>query len=98
MKSFFKIPSIWFWGNLPMNMVFEVVLFHRLRKFADGITFFELIVNTDFFDNLDNIDQHNPKLSFRLIILNLTIFEIVVYNACVPAPADYCAKFRYKPE
>jgi len=97
-KSILKLPSIWFWGNLPMHMVWEVTLFHKLRELADGITFFELIVNTDFFDNQDSIDQHNPKLTFRLIVLNYAIFEVVIYNAAEPIKEDYHAKFKYTPQ
>ena len=81
-----------------MHMVWEVTLFHKLRELADGITFFELIVNTDFFDNLDSIDQHNPKLTFRLIVLNYTIFEVVIYSAVESIKEDYHAKFKYTPQ
>jgi hypothetical protein len=76
-------------------MAWEVTLFHKLRELADGITFFELVVNTDFFGNLDSIDQHNPKLTFRLIVLNHTIFEVIIYNAAAPIEQEYQAKFKY---
>ena len=78
-----------------MHMVWEVILFYKLRELKDGITFFELVVNTDLFDNSDSVGQHNPKLTFRLIILNHTVFEIVVYSAAEPIKEEYHAKFKY---
>lgn len=78
-----------------MHMVWEVTLFHKLRELVDGITFFELIVNTDFFDNLYSVDQHNPKLTFRLIVLNYTIFEVVIYSAAESIKEEYQTKFKY---
>lgn len=81
-----------------MHMVWEVTLFHKLRELADGITFFELIINTDFFDNQYSIDQHNPKLTFRLIVLNYAIFEMIIYSAAEPIKEDYHAKFKYTPQ
>jgi hypothetical protein len=76
-------------------MVWEVILFYQVRDLKDGITFFELIVNTDFFDNADSIDQHNPKLTFRLIVLNHTVFEIIIYSIAEPIKEEYQAKFKY---
>lgn len=78
-----------------MHMVWEVILFYQVRDLKDGITFFELIVNTDFFDNADSIDQHNPKLTFRLIVLNHTVFEIIIYSIAEPIKEEYQAKFKY---
>ena len=78
-----------------MRMVWEVILFYKVRDLKDGITFFELVVNTDFFDNHDSVDQHNPKLTFRLIVLNYTIFELVIYSAAEPIKEEYQAKFKY---
>jgi hypothetical protein len=78
-----------------MHMMWEVILFHKLRELADGITFFELVVNADFFDNTVSEHQHNPKLTFRLVVLNYTIFEVVIYNAAAPIEQEYQAKFKY---
>jgi hypothetical protein len=76
-------------------MVWEVILFYKLRELKDGITFFELVVNMDLFDNADSVSQHNPKLTFRLIVLNYTIFEMMIYNAAEPIKEEYHAKFKY---
>lgn len=81
-----------------MHMIWEVILFYKLRDLKDGITFFELVVNTDFFDNSDSVGQHNPKLTFRLIILNYTIFEMVIYNAAAPIEQECHAKFKHTPQ
>ena len=78
-----------------MHMAWEVILFYQVRDLKDGITFFELVVNTDFFDNTDSVHQHNPKLTFRLIVLNYTVFEVVIYNAATPIEQEYQAKFKY---
>lgn len=78
-----------------MHMVWEVILFYKLRELKDGITFFELVVNTDLFDNSDSVSQHNPKLTFRLIVLNYTIFEVVIYSIAEPIKEEYQAKFKY---
>ena len=78
-----------------MHMVWEVILFYKLRELKDGITFFELVVNMDLFDNADSVSQHNPKLTFRLIVLNYTIFEMMIYNAAEPIKEEYHAKFKY---
>ena len=78
-----------------MHMVWEVILFYKLRDLKDGITFFELVVNTDLFDNSDSVSQHNPKLTFRLIVLNYTIFEVVIYSIAEPIKEEYQAKFKY---
>lgn len=48
---------------------------HWIRNFKDGITFFELSCNTDFFKA-----DHNPKFVLLLVILNLKIFELEIYN------------------
>ena len=78
-----------------MHMVWEVILLYKLRDQKDGITFFELVVNMDLFDNADSVSQHNPKLTFRLIVLNYTIFEMVIYSVAEPIKEEYHAKFKY---
>ena len=103
MHKLIQLPSIWFHGRLPMNMAWEALFLFKLRTFSDGITFFELVVNTDFYDDQDEIDNikndHNPKLSFRLIVLNYTIFDISIYNTPpVKKEDDYQAKFKYTPQ
>jgi len=77
--------GLWFFGNVPfVNLCWEILLLHKLRYMHDGITFFELIVNTDFYDDADAPGyikfSHNPQLTFRLIILNYTIFEFSLYT------------------
>jgi len=61
--------------QISRNYFFELIFFHTIRNFMDGITLFELILNADFYKA-----DHNPKLIFRLIIVNITVFEIAIYN------------------
>lgn len=73
---------LWFWFKLPLNMAGEVLFLYKLREYYDGVTFFELVVNTDFYEveESDYFHNHNPQLQFRLIILNWTIFDVSFYN------------------
>ena len=73
-----KFP-FWFWGKLPFNFRYEIFLFHRLREWKDGISFFELIINLDRYDKMEYIKfKDNPTFNLHLIILNFTIFQIEI--------------------
>jgi len=48
---------------------------HFIRKFNDGITFFDFSINLDFYE-----DNHNPRFSIIWIILNFKVFEFEIYN------------------
>jgi hypothetical protein len=67
------IPCISF--SISKNYAIDLCGLYVIRKMQDGITFFDLNVNTDFYEA-----DHNPKLNFSLIVLNCTIFELTIYN------------------
>jgi len=76
-----KTFPLWFWGRLPLKLNWELILFNKIREFCDGITFFELLVNTDTYKEIEEpLYNHNPKLIFKLIICNFTIFELNIYS------------------
>ena len=90
-----KGSSLWFWGRLPYYMTWELLLIHKLREFSDGITFFELKVNTDFYEDVNmHTASHNPQLIFNLVILNYTIFEFTIYSTFPQVEEEYQAKFK----
>jgi len=49
--------------------------FQKLRKFSDGISFFEFNINFDKYR-----DEHNPKFETMLVLFNFKIFEISCYR------------------
>jgi hypothetical protein len=61
--------------SVSKNYAIDFCGLYVIRKMKDGITFFDLNVNTDYYEA-----DHNPKLNFSLIILNWTIFELTIYN------------------
>ena len=67
------IPCISF--SISKNYAIDLCGLYIIRKTQDVITFFDLNVNTDFYEA-----DHNPKLNFSLIVLNWTIFELTIYN------------------
>lgn len=90
-----KRSSLWFWGRLPYYMTWELLLIHKLREFSDGITFFELKVNTDFHEDINtHVTSHNPQLIFNLVILNYTIFDFTIYSTVPQVEEEYQAKFK----
>ena len=70
-----------------INKIFEIIFrrkiklvsdlngLYKFREYSDGITFFELKLDSDFY-----IQSHNPKLTFSLAILNWYIFYFEIYN------------------
>lgn len=61
--------------DITKNYALDFGVLYQLRKFKDGLTFFEFIFNL----NLYKAD-HNPQIRCALIILNFTIFDITLYN------------------
>lgn len=62
-------------SKLNEKYAWELSLFHQLRTFTDGISFFEFVVNFDKY-----IGDHTPRFNTMLVILNCTIFEFFIYN------------------
>ena len=49
---------------------------HFIRRFKDGISFFEVSINLDLYKG-----DHNPHFRIMLLILNFKVFEFEIYNA-----------------
>jgi hypothetical protein len=54
---------------------FDIDLFRVIRSYKDGITFFEFIINLDLYES-----DHKPAFNVLLIIFNLKIIELEIYN------------------
>lgn len=57
------------------NKAIDIDIFRKIRDFQDGINFFEFFINTDLY-----LSDHNPSFRVQLVILNLKIFEIEIYD------------------
>lgn len=82
LKSFWKVkfPN-WFWGKLPFNYGWELIVLHKLREWRDGISFFEFRINLDRYDPLEYVKfMYQPRLDIHFVVLNYTIFEFEVYK------------------
>lgn len=64
-----------FCRDLSKNYAMELTLFRIIRKFSDGLTFCSFIIDSDWYRG-----DHNPQVSFRLIVLNVMLIEFMVYN------------------
>lgn len=53
-------------GKLPKRLNWEVQLFAPIREFKDGLTFFEMKINWDRYE-----DDHSPAFQIELTIFNL---------------------------
>jgi hypothetical protein len=79
-KNKYKLP-FWLCGNLLFNFGWELLLFHKLREWHDGVSFLELIINFDRYNMLEYIKfKDNPSFRIHLIVLNYTIFEFEIYK------------------
>lgn len=61
--------------RLSENYAVDLLLFHKVRNYSDGINYFSIDIVSDFYKG-----DHNPKFRLILIILNVTVFEFEVYN------------------
>ena len=52
----------------------EVALFHKLRDFSDGITFWKAKINWDRY-----YADHSPRFGIHIVLLNYTLIEVNVY-------------------
>ena len=59
----------------PVHVAVELTLFNKIRKFADGVDFFNVMVYTDTYKG-----DHTPRFTFILTILNVHIIELCCYN------------------
>lgn len=61
--------------KVSRNYAVDYAFIHFVRSYHDGIVFFELNFNIDYYKA-----DHNPQTVISLTVLNFTIFEITVYN------------------
>jgi hypothetical protein len=61
--------------RLTKNFAWELAYFNFIRKFSDGITFFNFLIDFDLFK-----EDHNPQFRICLTVLNTVIFEFQIYN------------------
>jgi hypothetical protein len=61
--------------KIGKSYALDIVMFHPLRSFRDGISLLNVIIGVDWYKG-----DHNPKVLFHIIILNATIIEINLYN------------------
>ena len=61
-------------GKINKSYGSEFVLFHKVRDFSDGLTFFEFEINWDRY-----LGDHNPSFEIALEIFNFMIFEFNIY-------------------
>lgn len=58
-----------------MKYSFEFDFFRKIRSIEDGITFFDFIIEYDCYEG-----DHKPSFQIMLILLNVKIFEFMIYN------------------
>jgi hypothetical protein len=61
--------------KLSENFAWELGFLYFIRKFSDGIIWFEFTANSNLYRG-----DHNPQHEIRLIILNFMVFEFRIYN------------------
>lgn len=57
------------------RFAWELCMFHKLRDWSDGMSFFEFKVNCDRY-----VGDHTPKFEVFFVLLNFTILDFSVYN------------------
>jgi len=63
-----------FSGEINEDYGWEIALFHKLRNFSDGITFFEMKINWDRY-----LADHSPRFCIHIVIMNHTLLEMNIY-------------------
>ena len=64
-----------FTKKISKNYALDILAFVPIRSPRDGLTVQEFVVNADWYRG-----DHNPKLTVRLVLLNITIIDIAIYN------------------
>ncbi len=63
-----------FGKKLTSNYGVELALFHKIREYSDGVSFWNAKINWDRY-----LSDHTPRFEFHLAMLNYTIIEFNVY-------------------
>ena len=61
--------------RLGKNYAFEIALLHPVRSLSDGLTVCECKLNADWYRG-----DHCPRYEFELVVLNVMVLEMRVYN------------------
>jgi hypothetical protein len=61
--------------KINQNYAFEFYGLYPIRDIKDGISFFEFRMNLDLYKG-----DHNPRFEFSLILLNVMVFSLMIYN------------------
>lgn len=63
-----------FYGNITKNYGWELDFFRKVRRFSDGISFFDFKIVWDRYES-----DHTPRFNIGLYLLNLKLFEFSIY-------------------
>jgi hypothetical protein len=61
--------------RITEKFAIDITLLNKYRSFEDGIDFFQIICESDFYEG-----DHNPSFNFFFVILNIALIEINIYN------------------
>ena len=61
--------------NLSRKYCLSISFLNFIRRYKDGLTCFELSMNFDWFKA-----DHNPQFSLSLILFNVMVIEVCIYN------------------
>jgi hypothetical protein len=61
--------------RISKNFAFELNFLYLIRRFSDGITFFNLNFDSDFYKG-----DHNPQFGIKIMFFNVMILDIRIYN------------------
>jgi len=61
-------------GTISKDYAWEIALFHKLREFSDGMTFFNMTTDWDRY-----LADHSPRFCVHVVILNYTLIEANIY-------------------
>ena len=64
-----------FHGKINEDYAWEIEIFDKYRKIKDGITFFDVNAQLDWY-----AADHNPQFTLVFILLNFKIWDISIYN------------------
>ena len=72
-----------FKGKFNKDYGWEITLFHKLRNYSDGITFWESKINWDRY-----LADHSPRFQIHIILMNYTLIEVNIYYLHHPLCVD----------
>lgn len=61
--------------SISKTFALDLIMFNKIRNLSDGIDFFNCHLSADWYK-----DDHKPSFDFMLILFNITIIELNIYN------------------